>query len=211
MTIFIGDTHGLYDRYGKIIDRCKNSVQVGDMGVGFFTKSGVPCPNPPYDKMIKGGHRWIRGNHDNPNVCKTHTQWIRDGHTEITPKGTKIMYIGGAWSIDQTFRTEPFDWWYNEELSHGELLGLLDKYQQFCPDVMVTHDCPEAVAYELFLARCQSPVYKTRTGQALQGMFNHIIKPKIWIFGHWHSSRDIDIHGTRFICLNELETIDLNL
>jgi hypothetical protein len=34
-------------------------------------------------------------------------------------------------------------------------------------------------------------------------------KPETWIFGHWHLSFDKVISGTRFICLNELDAIDL--
>ena len=72
---FIGDVHGKYGRYETIL---KNSdlptIQVGDMGVGFFHRDyeGTlrPFANPPYDKMVAGNHRFIRGNHDNPYVCR---------------------------------------------------------------------------------------------------------------------------------------------
>ena len=73
---------------------------------------------------------------------------------------------------------------------------------------MVTHDCPDVVSDVLFLQ--QRFKEKSRTGQALSAMFN-AWQPKLWIHGHWHISSDTVINGTRFICLAELETIDIDL
>jgi Icc-related predicted phosphoesterase len=36
-------------------------------------------------------------------------------------------------------------------------------------------------------------------------------QPKLWVFGHHHQSKDVQINGTRFVCLNELETMTLEL
>lgn len=69
---FIGDVHGNWKRYKKIINDCDTSIQVGDFGVGFISKITEQVhSNPPYDHMKRGDHRFIRGNHDNPNVCKS--------------------------------------------------------------------------------------------------------------------------------------------
>ena len=45
MTIFIGDVHGKYNRYRDIIRDCENTIQVGDMGIGFrhpITENWLP-------------------------------------------------------------------------------------------------------------------------------------------------------------------------
>lgn len=36
-------------------------------------------------------------------------------------------------------------------------------------------------------------------------------KPKLWLFGHWHMPFDEVVSGTRFICLAELATIDVDI
>jgi predicted phosphodiesterase len=46
---------------------------------------------------------------------------------------------------------------------------------------------------------------KTATSSLAQQMYT-IHKPDLWIFGHHHKSFDETIGGTRFICLNELES-----
>ena len=54
------------------------------------------------------------------------------------------------------------------------------------------------------------PRWASRTRQALQAMWS-AHSPELWIFGHWHKSFDHVLRGTRFICLAELEYIDIDL
>lgn len=212
MTRFIGDVHGKYDRYKTIMKNCKDSIQIGDMGVGFRRSSstkGEPSefyPNPPYDVMKRGNHRFIRGNHDNPGVCKNHTQCIPDGTIE-----GNMMFIGGAWSIDRAYRTENYDWWADEECSAQQLSDLVDLAIDEKPEIMITHDCPEGIVRDMFLGyELHKEVYPTRTGQALESI-RQLVRPKLHIFGHWHIDRVMFIDGTQYVCLAELSCRDVNL
>ena len=104
ITKLVGDVHGKFHRYEKLIKDCDASIQVGDFGVGFFYIFGdhrVPMANPPYDSIKKGNHRFIRGNHDNPDVCRRQSYWIPDGTIE-----DHVLFVGGAHSIDRHIRTE---------------------------------------------------------------------------------------------------------
>jgi len=212
----IGDTHGKWDRYKKIISGATKSIQIGDCGVGFARWDWhegvrVPLANPPYDLMVKHNARFIRGNHDNPEVCKRHTQWIPDGTIELADNH-KIMFVGGALSVDKEWRTEGLDWWADEELSYTELQDMIDIYEREKPDVLISHDCPESIAIgmEQHTGRRKLDI-NSRTRNALQTMIQ-IHPPKWSIFGHWHSSFDyIDGNGTHFKCLNELEAYDIDL
>jgi len=167
--LLIGDVHGRFDQYKRLISGRRDTVQVGDMGIGFFRLRGgeiVPERSPPRAAMVAGNHRFIRGNHDNPEACRRHSQWIRDGAVE-----GDTMFIGGAYSIDQGMRTEGLDWWRDEELSIAELDRLIDVYAAAKPTVMVTHDCPqflEATMLEVVSAHISIP---SRTRQALDAMF----------------------------------------
>lgn len=206
MTILIGDVHGKYGRYEKILEEHRDTIQVGDMGIGFrkYMGWGDDDPylsNPPYDKMVEGNHRFIRGNHDNPNVCRKHTQWIPDGTIE-----NGVMFIGGALSIDKEYRMEGYSYWNDEELSDEELFKLYEIYKKEKPFAMVTHECPESIAY-LLLNNFKSTL-RSRTREMFYEMFK-VYNPKYWVFGHWHMSFDKEIDGTRFICLAELEVKDV--
>ena len=195
---FIGDVHGKMDRYFDIILGAPNSIQVGDYGIGF-------APNLIQGPLAKQ-HRFIRGNHDHPALCVEQDGYIHDGTIE-----GDMMFIGGALSIDRAHRVEHVNWWKDEELSYSELLKMFDQYLKNKPRIMITHECPEAVADAICKDRSLTKYDdKSRTRQAFQNMWeNH--KPEIWIFGHWHESFDREILGTRFICLDELQYIDLEI
>jgi len=197
---FIGDVHGYHREYKALLRNIPESVQVGDMGVGFpdnkeqgFSTFAVP-----------GVHRFIRGNHDNPSVAKSMSNYIYDGCREAG-----VMYVGGALSIDRRFRTSE-TWWEDEQLSHEELWALCKKYKEYGPAVMVTHDCPESIVGSLFDDYNHGYKDPSRTRNGFEEYFN-MHQPKLWIFGHWHRSVRKTINGTTFICLAELETLDIDL
>lgn len=206
---FIGDVHGKYNRYRTIIKDLPPTIQVGDMGVGFRDSHGEYLASPPYDQMVAGNHRFIRGNHDNPCVCASHSQWIKDGHTE-----NSMMFVGGGVSIDREFRREGYSWWADEELSLTSLSEIVSDYCRIKPEIMVTHDCPEEIAqrilHKLTVPSVKlDPRHSSRTRQAFSAMLT-FHRPKLWVFGHWHISFDETIEGTRFVCLAELECRDLS-
>jgi len=210
MTLLIGDVHGKFGQYKTLTKDHRNTIQVGDLGVGFRRLGSEPgdpmeyLTNPPYDYMFAGNHRFIRGNHDNPAVCSRHTQCIKDGTIE-----DGVLYIGGAWSIDQAYRTEGYSWWPDEQCSLERLNEIVDLAILYKPHTIISHDCPEGIVPALFLNHSKEHIH-TRTGQALESI-RQLAPPKQWIFGHWHESRATVITGTMFICLAELETIEIDL
>lgn len=207
---FIGDVHGYWNTYKGVIKDVENSIQVGDLGMGFTSHSEwAPDSAKAFDKRFnQGGHRFIRGNHDNPEEVKRSRGWIHDGMVEHTDLGNSIFYLGGAWSIDWQYRTLGVDWWIEEELSLEELTILIERYKELKPDIMVTHTAPIGIPAGPMGIR----VFGNggRTELALQEMLEYH-RPKKWIFGHWHQNFDQVVDGTRFICLNELEYIDLDI
>ena len=205
---FIGDVHGNWKKYKKIINECDTSIQVGDFGVGFVSKITEQVhSNPPYDSMKKGDHRFIRGNHDNPSVCKKHPFWIPDG----TMVHDKIFCIGGAKSIDAHYRTEGYNWWVNEELSYKEFLIVCDVYEKLKPSIIVAHEMPESLTY-IVCSKCNKTKYDdpSITRQFLDNMLE-IHKPDLFIHGHWHVNHHTIHKGVEYIGLGELEHIDLEL
>jgi hypothetical protein len=118
------------------------------------------------------------------------------------------MYIGGALSIDRHWRIEGEDWWVDEEDSYQELMDLIDKYEEYKPSIMMTHDAPDIIARQLFNFYTDANESRTRT--AFDTMFE-IHKPDAWFFGHWHKTKHLNVLGTEFMCLNELDSYILDL
>lgn len=217
LTRIVGDIHGkFYDyvNFSLAFGMRHNtdpvpirSVQVGDFGIGF---AGDYWHEQVEEWMKQNpNHRFIRGNHDDPSTCKKMTGYIADGVVE-----NDVMFIGGAWSIDHALRTEGVSWWRDEELSIEELNSMYDVYKTTKPRVMITHDCPTQIAWEMFISRGNSLApgqqFKTRTAEALQAMWE-IHKPELWFFGHWHNTRDLTLHDTKFQCIGELDFVDVDI
>lgn len=202
----IGDVHGKFRRYREIIRNVPFSIQVGDMGVGFRNRMGEWTANPPYDAMSEGRNFFIRGNHDNPEVCRRQKHWIPDGSVV-----DGIYCLGGAVSIDRAWRTEGLDWWSDEELSYAALERMVDEYTAIKPDVVITHDCPASAADGILAHFNMRKIEDgSRTRVALQTMLD-IHQPKEWYFGHWHQSVSFVRGRTAFRCLNELEFVDIDI
>jgi len=204
MVTLIGDVHGKYGEYKQIIKRHKNSIALGDMGLGFFRfdhhEGKIPMANPPYDYMVKYNARFIRGNHDNPEVCKKHTQWIPDGTIE-----GDMFFLGGAFSIDHMYRLEGYSWWKDEELSHEEFDKIIDPYRKAKPRIVITHDCPLRMVPYVGSHHIRD---NSRTQQFLQSLFE-FHQPEYWYFGHHHKSWKMISDKTTFRCLAELETLEI--
>jgi hypothetical protein len=208
---FLGDVHGKFTQYKKLIKEVPDSVQVGDFGIGFmkydFEYNLIPLQNPPYDSIKVGNHRAIRGNHDNPGVISRQSYWIPDGTWE---EDTGTFYLGGGWSIDRAWRIEGLSWWSDEEVSAEDLYTMIDKFVECKPRILVSHECPNLIASLFFQGQYKETLGASRTSLALQSMID-AHTPEIVICGHWHERRDEVIEGTRFIVLEELGHIDLDV
>lgn len=199
---FIGDLHGnMKDYHAFTSSSPYPSIQLGDMGVGFCQSKLI------YENVDQNRHRFIRGNHDNPNILKDFPNFISDGLVETLDNGMKIMYIGGAASIDAFERIEGINWWPNEELTYSEFMTLMDIYEKVKPDILVSHDIPKNVACKMFN---KNPYYmhSNITSQAFESFFD-IHKPKYWIFGHWHMNKIFKYKGTIFICIDKNDYKDI--
>jgi hypothetical protein len=207
--LLIGDIHGKWREYARILEvyQPDSSVQVGDFGVGFrgTNQAAVDQVHYAMDNFGTGDNRYIRGNHDNPEICRADPRCIPDATFE---KETGTFFLGGAWSIDHAWRTEGVDWWADEELSMDELYAAIDVYEKAKPDIVISHECPEdIVGYMMPWYRREFP---SRTRDALGSMWS-LHKPKLWVFGHWHSSVTATFDGCQFTCLNELEHMTINV
>src|SRR5579859_5186622 len=200
---FIGDVHGKIDKYQEILRKFTGSLlfKIGDMGVGF---SGTPM----LQKEIMGDtHKWIRGNHDDPDKC---AQLIDRGYLGKFGyiKEFDLFYVGGAFSIDRVWRTPGVSWWEGEENSYPELAAAINLYERVKPKYVFSHDTASSAATWLLTSQghrlYKMPSADSRTAVALEQMFQ-IHQPKEWVFGHYHISKSFEWKGTKFTCVNELE------
>jgi len=213
-TRLIGDIHGkVVDYKNFAIDKFEGpTIQIGDFGIGFGQGDYWLKSVSEFHKL--GGHRFIRGNHDHPALCKTMPSYIPDGTVE-----NDVMFIGGAWSIDNPDapdgwykRTENYDWWADEQCSNEEFEQMLETYKRVKPRVMITHDCPAKVSYQMFWesGHIKGPVYSNRTSAWFDKFFD-AHQPEEWYFGHWHYTMRHECRNTKFMCIGTLDFVDVEL
>ena len=195
----IGDVHGKYERYHRIIretEKYPYTVQLGDFGFRYDTLKNVDHTK----------HIIIGGNHDNYDICNRYPHFLTDYGYVSNFNGIDFFYYRGAYSIDRSYRTVGIDWWENEQVNIEGFMRARELYRSIKPEIMITHDCPENIAS--IMLDSKGRLYQNTTGWALQELLN-VHEPKLWIFGHWHDSRTIEYGKTKFICLDELETYDI--
>ncbi len=193
----IGDPHGKLDQYKKIISNSENTLSVGDLG---FKNEWDEITR--FVSEIDGFHKNNPGNHEYGPYVDNHK--LSTGNFQFFD-ALNLFTVRGAESIDKHLRTEGIDWFANEELNYQEQLAAFDEYCRVKPKVVISHDCPQTVMTSLF-----GYTGKSQTRTMLEMMFQEH-QPQLWVFGHHHKSKDVQINGTRFVCLNELETLTIEI
>jgi predicted phosphodiesterase len=194
----IGDVHADFNALKLLTRRHQNSIQIGDLGLGFDRDRWL---NEVLDDQE--GLRFFRGNHDQPDACKTHPKHLASGmHDE------RFFVVGGGYSIDHEIRKRKnWGWWADEEHSATELAALVDEFERRKPRLVISHEGPSAVTDAMFAPKWK---FRSATAQALDAMLE-THQPDLWLFGHWHRNRDLRMGKTRFICVGEKETKDIHL
>lgn len=133
--IFIGDVHGDFDAYAALVSRFGNqpTIQVGDMGIFPFNASRFTSLNIP------NNHRFIRGNHDDADVCQNVPNYMGDFGFD---SNSGIFYVGGAWSVDWERQRARNSYCMNEQLTEAQFEAAFDFYVSCKPQIVVSHDCP---------------------------------------------------------------------
>ena len=214
----ISDVHGCINTihprknvcYLDLIEDCKYSVQLGDMG---FNYSGL--------RGIGTNHLFIPGNHDNYDNLPMQSLGSY-GMRYIGSESNRwsFFFVRGEWSIDIRQRqqydlvTGSKTWWQEEELSREQMQLCYEEYIKAQPDVVMSHTCPIGIS-----SKVGSPgVWKyfgwdepviSNTQLLLQEMFD-TWQPKLWIFGHFHRDWFHTNNSTDFICIDELNYLDFD-
>jgi len=170
------------------------SLQIGDMGI--FDESDMG----EIPKLEN--HKFFRGNHDNPQLCYEHPNYLTDyGYFEKQ----EMFVLAGGFSIDRERRVPGVTWWEDEEIDHKNLQIACEQFADTKPKIMVSHECPSVIK-DRAITNVMKDMVASRTELALQTMFESH-KPDLWIFGHHHNRIDVlddSTQGVRFVGLNEL-------
>lgn len=190
---FIGDCHGMFPTYKKMVKKMDHSLLLGDVGIGFRTSRGVT----KFPVGIHPNHKFFDGNHDHAELCKEIPNYV--GRYSYHDNG--IFTISGGWSIDKIHRIPNIDWWKSEQLSEQEMKEAKELYIKSKPSIVCTHVPLKSVRLMLFGDHIDSTLDYTEC--FFDDLFR-IHQPDYWIFGHCHIRKDLKYgyYHTQFIAVD---------
>lgn len=209
MTFVFGDTHGyFYDAETclyRAVKRCgkpEQVIQVGDYGFGTWSGVNAEWHRDRADQSIP--IKFIDGNHENfVDLAKYQTKnniiHLPRSHVEMI-EGNKTLFCGGGTSIDKMYRKAGKSWWPEEKITVKNIDDCLLAAEQLAGiDVIVTHECPDKMFNKLPLDGFIENNDALNDRRLLQVLMDQL-KPKVWIFGHYHFKYELELEGTKFYC-----------
>ena len=196
----IGDVHGKYSNYLKLIQNVDFSIQLGDFGFDYSVLD---------EKISPEIHKILGGNHDNyerqtDQFIKQTPHFLKDFGILEVPQIGQIFYVRGGFSIDYKNRQIGINWWPDEEVSQSVAMQIIDLYKETKPTLMISHECPANI--NNFVSNF-SDIKPSFTSLLLQELYD-MHQPDVWFFGHHHKDWIKHIGNTEFNCLNELSYCD---
>lgn len=199
--LFLGDTHNDLDFAASAAMLARQHgaeiVQLGDWG---FLWPGNDQLDELSDMLVGNGvtMRFVDGNHDDhPRLRKLRGRTRRIGATQVAPHviyqprgsvhededGTRILFLGGAPSIDRGSRTEGLSWWPEEVITEPEFCFARSAKGPI--HVIVTHDAPD---YPPGFSAKGTTAYQRDQVRSMKHVDALIRRhrPALHVHGHWH-------------------------
>lgn len=217
--LFSGDWHGNEFWATGIIKNAAWSgadtiLQAGDYGYDFdySFRSIVEQTCTEWDVMVY----FVDGNHDDHNFIWRHELdedgfYVISDHVRAIPRGKRWQWwgktflgLGGAVSVDKSFRTPYIEWWPTETITLGDMQRAVEGGKV---DVMVTHDCPAGVKIPGIIPGDYSQWPKQQIIEAehhreqLWKVWD-TVRPDLLVHGHYHIPYETEYDGTHVIGLD---------
>lgn len=222
-TYVMGDVHGNWSNLNTFINK-KNPdtiLQCGDfgywpkfsgtttLGKRVYDSDGLPTKERHIWRMEDIKNRdtkiyFCDGNHEDHeslnmlenNEILPNVFYMKRGSTLTLPDGRVVLFMGGARSIDQAWRTPGIDWFAEETISQKDFYNLPEQNI----DIIISHTCPlefyTEIQSEFKFAKFNDPCY-----EALSGLLEKY-KPSLWYFAHFHCCQEGQYKNTRWELLN---------
>lgn len=211
--LVVGDVHGRFDKLNQIINKKKPDMVLttGDIAYYWPNINNIGKIKPGNTKvyLIPGNHsdwdafeEYVGRNKEFPiEVEKNIFQCPIGSSIEINNK--KIVFIGGADSIDKKWRILGISWWAQEILNQYDLDYILQNNKS--ADIILSHTCPKEFDVESVLRGMDGRYMKcTDPSRYVLSKVLEELKPNKWFFGHWHLHTKGTYKNTEWMCLDAI-------
>jgi hypothetical protein len=216
--LFAGDWHAHTEHAVAVVELAARIgatrvVQVGDFGywprhpsgARFLTKVAARCAELGVSVWFCDGNHEDHGRLNHAATAPVQVMpalwWVPRGRY-VEWAGRRILFVGGAVSVDKPRRTPGVDWFEEETPTAAQLARAAS-----LPDIDIV------VAHE---GLPDTPLRSTYTGviphdllaraDALRnqmGSVADVLAPALWVHGHWHHRMSATRGPTAVECLNE--------
>ena len=215
--IVMGDVHRDFGGLNTLLNKMSPHIilQCGDFGywprdtpkevygrVNPKYPKELPRPKVPDDTLLF----WCDGNHEDHQELGLRTtdelwpnvHYMPRGSLLDLPDGRRVMFFGGALSIDRNNRTLGVDW-FQEEIIKDSDIRFLD-YEGHV-DIVISHTCPRE--FDVGVGAKEEEYYRDCSRMGLSYVLHHY-QPALWYFGHWHHYTTGYNNGCRWTALDYL-------
>ena len=206
----VGDIHGhvgqfYSDAYEAKLWHGIRTIGLGDMG--FYDEFKDAQLHMQHFESSAGGKSSLPlvlpGNHDYYPLIDKDPYLPMWGNDEAQ----KIMWVGGAYSIDKNSRKPGETWFPEEEIADDQRADIIHTAYGTDADVILSHDAPYSIVSQIFNYG-DGP---SRTGKLLDDVLEGLEfqttdnqRSITWVFGHHHKNLLFQYKNFTFVCLDEL-------
>jgi len=204
--IVTGDIHGKFNYLNALINKYKDKLNLviccGDFGYW-------PNLDDAHTKIKTHGIPllWCDGNHEDHWALRDRDSdeiaenvfYMPRGSIYVLEDGRRILFMGGADSIDKASRKLGVDWFPEETIKQSDMIGLTDKKV----DILITHTCPTelySILTKFYYLKPMEP-----SNYALSELWKQY-QPDLWFFGHWHHYKEGKLGKTKWYSLSCTES-----
>ena len=211
MILIAGDVHADFDALQAVISHtgAQMVLQVGDFG--YWPEHSLHRLPPAGFHTMQGelvSVHFCDGNHEDHPALR---HLVKAGQTEIAPgvhyqprgsviqlpDGRRVLFAGGADSVDKKSRVKGKSWFPGELLKKPEVR----KFPDASVDIVISHAAPPCVPLPAMLADGK---YTDPTRETLE-LLRHKYRPKLWAFGHYHEAFTANIDDCSFVGLSRID------
>ena len=191
----LGDVHADFKRLNRFIDMWNPDIilQCGDFGYwpALETIYQVNTINNNDTKIY-----FCDGNHEDhyslkDAIKKNKTEVARNvfymprGSVLALPDGRKVLFVGGAFSIDWQHRIDGRDWFSEDELLKEKDIQWIYDMREGDIDIVISHTAPQEFKINLGWG----PDENIDPSRKVLSYILEKLKPPKWYFGHWHMKK----------------------
>lgn len=213
-TFILGDLHGDFDALNAILKTSPASTLIICGDFGFWPALGMHVQDIKNKKMFRTiTVRFCDGNHEEHPLLRSlicpdrpyDAVEVADGifyqprgSAWTAPRGERVLFAGGAYSIDNSRREDGISWYKELELLRREdLPSSLPEV-----DVVISHTAP--ASFPIDRVRQAWHIHWSDWHDTSRDVLDMVLResrPKRWYFGHFHEAKNGETEGCRWRCL----------